>query len=177
MKATIMGLKTPAMDAIVRFNDNPVTRSSFRRELIVIIWEAGPKILIQIVCHTLMKRQKGHVVAKNRINIAGTYNPLPKRYSLFIRLVRSVNQPEGIAKSMFTALLMLRINPISTVVAPKRLMKSSQYCPASSMSLCRKSLPIITLKFQDCLRQNSLKSSPNFNKSRHLQQVEYRDLV
>lgn len=144
-KATIMGLIMPATDAIVRFNDNPVTRSSFRREPIVMIWEAGPKILIQIVCHTLMRRQKGHVVAKNRINIVGIYNPLPKIYNLFIRLVRSVNQPEGIARSIFTALLMLRINPISIVVAPNRLMKSSQYCPASCMSRCRKSLPIITL--------------------------------
>jgi hypothetical protein len=122
-----------------------VTRSSFRREPIVIIWEAGPMILILIVCHTLMRRQKGHVVAKNRINMVGRYVPLPIRYSLFIRLVRSVNQPEGIARSMFTALLMLRINPISTVVAPNRLIKSSQYCPASPKSLCRKSLPIITL--------------------------------
>lgn len=163
------------MDVIVRCNDNPLTRSSLRREPIKMIWEAGPKTLIQIVSHTLMRRQKGHVVARKRISIVGKYSALPTRYSRFICGVRSVNQPEGMARSMFTALLTLRINPISTVVAPKRLMKSSQYCPASPMSRCRRSLPISTLKFLGCLRQNSLKSSTNVNRNGHLQQVEGKD--
>jgi len=80
--------------------------------------------LIQIVCHTLMRAQKGQVVARKRRKARGTDNALPAMYSLFIFLVRSVNHPEGIARSTFTALLMLRINPISTVVAPKRSKKT-----------------------------------------------------
>jgi hypothetical protein len=111
------------------------------RDFIEIISEAGPMSLMDMVSYTPIRAQNGHVVARKRSNAAGTYDALLTRYSLFKVLLRSVNQPEGSANSMFTALLTLLIRPISTVVAPKRLTKTDQY----SLPSIPESLPIVSL--------------------------------
>ena len=140
----------PAMDVMVRCKDSPVVRSSLLSESIEIICETGSVILIEMVSQTLMRMQNGHDVARKRISATGINDALPIRYNLFIFSVRSVNQPKGSARSTFTALLMLRIKPISIEVAPKRSMKMDQYAPPPRGSipggaLPPPSLPIVSL--------------------------------
>ena len=140
----------PAIDVIVRCKDSPVVRSLSLSESIEIICETGSVSLIETVSQTPMRAQKGHVVARKRINPTGIKVALPTRYNLFIFSVKSVNHPKGSARSTFTALLMLRIKPISIEVAPKRSMKMDQYSPPPRGSipggpLPPPSLPIVSL--------------------------------
>jgi hypothetical protein len=126
IRAKIIGPSIPAIEVIIRWIDNPVTRSLLLSDFIEIISEAGVMSLREMVSYTPIKAQNGHDVTRKRINAVGTDDARPIRYSRFKFRLRSVNHPDGSASSMFTALLMLLISPISTVVAPKRLIKTDQ---------------------------------------------------
>jgi hypothetical protein len=141
MKAEIMGPIIPALEGTILCIDSPVTRSLLLRDFIEIIFEAESTSFMDMVSYTPIRAQNSHVVTKKRSNAAGTYDALPTRYSIFKVLLRSVNQPEGSTRNMFIALLTLRISPISTVVAPKRLIKTDHY----SLPSIPRSLPIPSL--------------------------------
>jgi hypothetical protein len=173
IKADIKGAIIPAIEVIVRFNDKPVIRSLLLSEAIEIICEGGDVIRNTIVSQTPINMQNGQDAAKKRIKPTGIANALLTMYCLLKFFVLSVNQPEGNARIVFMRLLILRINPNSTVDAPKRLTNMDQYSPPPIGSipggplppanLPRVSLAKKTLKFLDCRRQKFLKSSNAFN--------------
>jgi hypothetical protein len=145
IKADNNGAIIPAMEVIVRFNDKPVIRSLLLSETIEIICEGGDVILKIMVSHTPIRMQNGQDVAKKRIKPTGIENARLMMYCLFKFFVRSVNQPEGNARIVLMTLLILRINPNSTVDAPKRLTNIDQYSPPPIGSIPGGPLPPASL--------------------------------